>query len=211
MMYGDLHFHSTRSDGIVTPEDRIEQMKKLDPKRSGLWALTDHDRFSPEFVMWAREAGFDAFYGAEISARSESLGISLHVTCYTQELSASFSRLVEGIVLGRKKKIAAQIEQLKNKGFQINMSDFSLWIIHQGMSPDMASNWHIASYLWRDDASSKVSLALAESLTNQKVHDKESFMKECLRATGEYREVGYFPSDPYEPSLSEIAVMAERE
>lgn len=161
--------------------------------------------------MRAREAGFDTFSGAEISARSESLGISLHVTCYTPELSSHFSSLVEGIVLGRKKKIAGQIEQLAKKGFQINIKDFSLWIALQGMSPDMASNWHIASYLWRDESSSKASLALAESLTNGRVHDKESFMKECLRATGEYREVGYFVSDPYEPSLGKIAKMAEGE
>jgi predicted metal-dependent phosphoesterase TrpH len=54
-MFGDLHFHSTNSDGIVTPEDRILQIQSLDPENQGIWALTDHDTLSSDFVIEARE------------------------------------------------------------------------------------------------------------------------------------------------------------
>ncbi len=46
----DLHFHTTDSDGNKTNEERIGQILLLDPKREGIWAATNHDRFSPGFV-----------------------------------------------------------------------------------------------------------------------------------------------------------------
>ena len=46
----DLHFHTTDSDGNKTNEERIGQILLLDPKKEGIWAATNHDRFSPGFV-----------------------------------------------------------------------------------------------------------------------------------------------------------------
>ena len=49
-LYSDLHFHTTDSDGIKTNAERIEQIITLDPERKGIWATTNHDRFSSGFV-----------------------------------------------------------------------------------------------------------------------------------------------------------------
>lgn len=86
-MPSDLHFHSTDSDGKSTNSERIDEIEKIDPKHLGIWAVTNHDRFSPEFVDHARERGIHALYGVEISARSEELDHSFHITCYTPTIS----------------------------------------------------------------------------------------------------------------------------
>lgn len=52
---GDLHFHSTNSDGNKTPEERVNQIQLQDPQNQSPWAQTDHDCYSPNFVLPARE------------------------------------------------------------------------------------------------------------------------------------------------------------
>ena len=43
---GDLHFHTTDSDGNKTNAERIVQIQALDPENQGIWATTNHDRYS---------------------------------------------------------------------------------------------------------------------------------------------------------------------
>lgn len=54
MMYGDLHSHSTDSDGNKTNSERVQEIVVLDPKRTGIWALTNHDTYSASFIEEAR-------------------------------------------------------------------------------------------------------------------------------------------------------------
>ena len=210
-MIWDLHFHSTNSDGNKTPAERIAQIDILDPERRGIWALTDHDRYSSNFVIPAREAGIRAVWATEISAHSDDLGISLHVTCYTPTLSERIRQLVEGIVIGRNVKIRGQIAQLQKTGFPIDETWFFSWVASHKMSPDMSSNWHIANYLWRDEASVYVSCGLAQTLTNGTVSTFQDFMKECLRENGDHAHIGHYKALRYEPELSHLAQIAEGE
>lgn len=47
MHFGDLHAHTTVSDANKTDTERILQIQSLDPKNYGIWAMTNHDRYSP--------------------------------------------------------------------------------------------------------------------------------------------------------------------
>ena len=69
----DLHFHTTDSDGNKTNAERIEEILLLDPKRDGIWAATNHDRFSPGCAHGAGpvRAGLRIFLRAICQRRRE--------------------------------------------------------------------------------------------------------------------------------------------
>ena len=66
-MYGNLHFHSTHSDGVDTPADLIKIAKKEGYKAL---ALTDHDTITgvEDFVKACENEGVEYIKGAEFSA-----------------------------------------------------------------------------------------------------------------------------------------------
>jgi predicted metal-dependent phosphoesterase TrpH len=97
--FGDLHFHSTNSDGDKTPEERIKQIQLLDPDNLYPWAMTDHDCYSPNFVLPARELGIKAIWATEISAHSRELDCSLHVTCYSREISQNIKERIDAVLI----------------------------------------------------------------------------------------------------------------
>lgn len=97
--FGDLHYHSTNSDGTKTPEERIKQIQLLDPDNQYPWAMTDHDCYSPNFVLPARELGIKAIWATEISAHSRELDGSFHVTCYSPILSESIKSRIDAVLI----------------------------------------------------------------------------------------------------------------
>jgi histidinol phosphatase-like PHP family hydrolase len=206
-MLGDIHFHSTNSDGTKTPEERIKQIQTLDPKNSGFWALTDHDSFSPGFVLPAREVGINAPWATEISAHSNELNHSLHITCYTPVLSEKIRQIVEKIIIWRKVKILWQIQKLQSHGIHIDESSFFEWVSSQRMSHDSATNYHLAQYVWKDALSRQV----VWGLTWWVIKSELEFMRECLRENGDYNFVGYFQVPCYEPEISDLVKIAKRE
>lgn len=181
----DLHFHTTDSDGIKTNAERIEQILVLDPKKEGIWATTNHDRFSPSFVEGARDVGIGAIWATEISAHSTELDLSLHITCYAPYLSDRIASMVDGIITKRKEKVKGQIAKLRERGFPITESGFFQWIIDSKMSPENATNWHLAQYLWRQ----KRAIEVASDLTGGRVSSELDFMRECLRENGDWSSI----------------------
>ena len=203
--YSDLHFHTTDSDGIKTNAERIEQILVLDPKKEGIWATTNHDRFSPSFVEGARDAGIQSIWATEISAHSAELDLSLHITCYTPRFSRMIASIVEDIVIKRQVKISGQIKKLQSRGFPINEKDFFQWITESGMSPKNATNYHIVGYLWKQ----KETLLLLKDLTGGKITTEADFFRECLRENGDFRDIGYYQVDRYEPELELLSQVAK--
>lgn len=203
----DLHFHTTDSDGNKTNEERIGQILLLDPKRDGIWAATNHDRFSPGFVEWARAEWIQSIWATEISAHSDALNLSLHVTCYAPILSERIRSIVDDIVSKRQHKIHGQIEKLQLRWFPINKADFFAWIVDSKMSPESATNWHLAQYLWRK----KGTFEVVSDLTWWRVQSEVDFMRECLRENGDFADIGYHKIPRYEPELDAIAEIAEKE
>lgn len=206
-MYWDLHFHTTDSDGTKTNEERIEQILALDPQKEWVWATTNHDRFSPGFVEVARDAGIKSIWATEISAHSDELDLSLHITCYVPQVSARIAAIIEGIITKRKNKIIGQIAKLRERGFPITESDFFDWIMSTKMSPENATNWHLAQYLWRQ----KNTIEVVSHLTGGSVTSELDFMRECLRENGDWNQIGYFRIPRYEPELNDLVAIAKQE
>lgn len=207
MHFGDLHAHTTVSDANKTDTERILQIQSLDPKNDGIWAMTNHDRYSPWFVERARWVWIKAIWATEISAHSNELDLSLHVTCYTPYLSESIRTLIDAVISWRKNKVLGQIEMLQSRGFPINQEDFFSWIVSERMSPDSATNWHIAHYLWKQ----KDALRIVTDLTGWSVRTELDFMRECLRENGDHADIGYHRVPQYEPELSTLVDIASRE
>lgn len=162
-----------------------------------------HQALLKELVLYE----FIAIWATAISAHSDALNLSLHVTCYAPVLSEQIRSIVNDIVTKRQYKIRGQIEKLQARWFPINETDFFAWIVASKMSPESATNWHIAQYLWRQ----KKTLELVSDLTSGTVTSELDFMRECLRENGDYAEIWYHRIPRYEPELDVIAWIAESE
>ncbi len=203
----DLHFHSTDSDGNKTNAERIEQIRRLDPKNTGIWAMTNHDRYSPGFVLPARAQGIRSVWATEISAHSQELDISLHITCYTPRLSEGVRRLTDAVLIGKNGKILQQITKLRSHGFPIDSDGFFSWMDSIGHDHANASNWHLSEYLWKKPETP----LLVHDLTQGKVTTQFSFLLDCLKENGSYAHIGAVKVSPYEPELSTLVSLARTE
>lgn len=203
----DLHFHDTTSDATVTPAERLAQMGRLDGWKKWLWAATNHDRYTREFVIPAREQWFQAHWATEISSHSDELGLSFHITAYSAGISRAIEAILQGVLVWRRWKVLWQLQRLRDNGFTIADKEFFAWIESRRMSADSATNYHIAQYLWthRDN------IQRAHSLTDGAVSSEILFMNECLRKEGDYREIGYYEVPCYEPEVHTIVPLAHRE
>ncbi len=78
-MHGDLHLHSTASDGLLDPLDLVAALKAAGIEVA---ALTDHDTCDgfPAFAAAAAKAGIVPICGAEIAA--EQGGQEVHLLSY---------------------------------------------------------------------------------------------------------------------------------
>lgn len=210
MIFWDLHFHSTNSDGILTPERRVEQIKILDPHNQGVWAQTDHDCYSPNFVLPAREAGIKAVWATEISAHSSELDCSFHVTCYSSELTESIKTLIDNVLIGKTAKVWEQIKKLQAHWFDINEIDFFTWVKSRWYREIAVSNAHIAQYIL-DESRKWESIRILNDLTGWQVSGIDAFIRECLQDGGSYRHVGNVVIPPYEPEVSDLIQVARQE
>lgn len=91
--------------------------------------MTNHDCYSPTFVLPARDAGINAIWATEISAHSKEIDTSLHITCYTPVLSTTIKRLIDGVLKGKTEKVRKQLVLLASHGFPIDSDSFMSWAL----------------------------------------------------------------------------------
>lgn len=209
-MFWDLHFHSTDSDGLFSNDHIITQIQSIDPHNQGIWAMTNHDCYSPGFVLPAWDAGIHAIWATEISAHSKELDTSLHITCYTPRLSESIRQLVDGVLVGKTQKVRKQILLLESNGFPIGLDSFMNWTLAQWYRPITLSNAHITQYLFDKQRKDETLRVLAQH-TQSTIVDGTHFLDECLKKTGNYRHLGSIEIEPYEPELSDLMSLAQHE
>ena len=77
-MYANLHFHSTHSDGVDTPEDLVKIAKE---EGYGALALADHDTATgTDIIIEAcKEAGLEYIAATEFSTNEEIFGEGFHI------------------------------------------------------------------------------------------------------------------------------------
>jgi predicted metal-dependent phosphoesterase TrpH len=114
----DLHTHSDRSDGTLSPDDVVALAGRRD--LAGI-ALTDHDTFEglDEAAAAAEELGLDFVPGIEFSAEYD--GASLHILGYwvdphDEAVNAELDRLSAT----RFRRGELIVEKLRELGFEID-------------------------------------------------------------------------------------------
>lgn len=213
-MFWDLHKHSIVSDGLKSPDDILSLYQKIDPMWKWYWSITDHNKLpTEEFVTKARNRGVRYIIWTEISAYSESIEQSLHVTCYAPKIIPELAKCLMWILSGQKWRILSQLDHLRKMGFMIENEKFFEFIKSKWMTLESISNWHIAEYIWNNERDRKH----AEDLTNGNIpaiaweEQKILFMRECLWRNWDFKEIGYVEVPSYEPNLSELVRMAKKE
>jgi 3',5'-nucleoside bisphosphate phosphatase len=114
----DLHTHSTRSDGTLTPREVVELAARRD--LAGI-ALTDHDTTDglPEAREAARATGLEVLTGCELSAEHE--GQPVHVLGYEFDPEEPvFAGKREWIRAGRRQRAERMVERLRELGVDIS-------------------------------------------------------------------------------------------
>ena len=112
LMAGDLHLHSSQSDGSMSANELLELISKISPAQPKLISITDHNAFS--IYQVARRDNLLAIPGIELSATEGD--INIHLTAYFKEidlinpLSEYLDQIVAGYML-RARKIYEKIIQ----------------------------------------------------------------------------------------------------
>jgi hypothetical protein len=117
----DLHTHTLRSDGTLTPTGLLEHAAEVG---LDVVAITDHDNADgwDEAVQAARSTGVRLIRGMEISCRHQ--GRPVHLLGYLMdptlpELDEELHALVEG----RERRLPRMIERLNAVGVEITEAD----------------------------------------------------------------------------------------
>lgn len=120
----DLHIHSTKSDGSLTPEQILKEAKRNGVK---FLAITDHDTvagLSEDTFEKAENLGLKLIPGVEISTRCNGKGF--HVLGYNFDTkNKELLKLLEKVRNNRKKYLSDVNEKLKELGFVMDIEKLS--------------------------------------------------------------------------------------
>ena len=118
----DLHVHSTASDGVLTPEEVLEEAVKVGLK--GL-SITDHDTigaYSDTLFSKAQKMGLILVPGVEFS--TEYKGVPVHVLSYFFSLEDErFCEFCKKHQERRKKRNQEILSKLNRLGISISLDD----------------------------------------------------------------------------------------
>jgi hypothetical protein len=118
----DLHMHSTRSDGALSPTELVE---KAASKGLGCIALTDHDTvFGQKEAMEAgARLGVEIITGIEVSTYMG--GRSVHILGYMVGTeSVALEKLTMGNTEARLERMERIIAKLNDLDYQIDLNEF---------------------------------------------------------------------------------------
>ncbi len=118
--YIDLHTHSNKSDGSMTPTELV-----FHAKEAGLSAiaLTDHDNIDgvSEALQAGEEIGIEVVPGIELSAKSQT---ETHILGYYVDIkNEEFNRKLEGIKKQRIQRNYDTERLLKENGFDVSIDE----------------------------------------------------------------------------------------
>ena len=117
----DLHMHTNKSDGALTPKQIIDE------SAANLQAIsiTDHDTidaYTDETIKYAKEQGIKLIVGVEISTKSDRCGI--HVLGYNFDLSnEEFKQKLDRIRNARHDYLKAVAKKLEALNYKINVEE----------------------------------------------------------------------------------------
>lgn len=118
----DLHMHTNKSDGALTPKQIIEEAVKANLQAI---SITDHDTidaYTDETIKYAKEQGIKLIVGVEISTKSDRCGI--HVLGYNFDLNnEEFKQKLDKIRNARHDYLKAVAKKLEALNYKINVEE----------------------------------------------------------------------------------------
>lgn len=120
----DLHLHSTKSDGTLTPAELIQHAAK---KKLKVVSLTDHDTLAGLYDASheAKQLGLTFIPGVEISAKSPSG--SLHILGYgVHDTYCPILKKLKKFRTARNRRNRKIIEKLQHLGCDISADDLEI-------------------------------------------------------------------------------------
>ena len=118
----DLHMHTNKSDGALTPKEIIDEAVKVNLQAI---SITDHDTidaYTDETMKYAKEQGIKLIVGVEISTKSDRCGI--HVLGYNFDLNnEEFKQNLDRIRNARHDYLKAVAKKLEALNYKINVEE----------------------------------------------------------------------------------------
>ena len=118
----DLHMHTNKSDGALTPKQIIDEAVKANLQAI---SITDHDTidaYTDETMKYAKEQGIKLIVGVEISTKSDRCGI--HVLGYNFDLNnEEFKQKLDKIRNARHDYLKAVAKKLEELNYKINVEE----------------------------------------------------------------------------------------
>jgi predicted metal-dependent phosphoesterase TrpH len=145
----DLHTHTDRSDGTLTPAALVD--RALDVGLTAM-AITDHDTFAGYDLAAgrARERGLDLVCGIELSTRPDSAPDgkrppSIHLLGYfpVEPPAVEFRQWIEGMLGSRHQRNLGLIQKLRSLGIEISLEEV------QALGKHLTARPHFAQVLLR--------------------------------------------------------------
>lgn len=118
----DLHMHTNKSDGALTPKQIIDEAVKANLQTI---SITDHDTidaYTDETIKYAKEQGIKLIVGVEISTKSDRCGI--HVLGYNFDLNnEEFKQNLDRIRNARHDYLKAVAKKIEALNYKINVEE----------------------------------------------------------------------------------------
>ena len=118
----DLHIHTNKSDGALTPKQIIDEAIKANLQ---IISITDHDTvdaYTDEIINYAKEQGLELIKGVEISTKSDRCGI--HVLGYNIDINdEEFKQKLEKIRNSRHDYLKAVAKKLEELSYKVNVAE----------------------------------------------------------------------------------------
>lgn len=118
-MYGDLHLHTTASDGLLAPEEVVERAHKLGMK---FLSITDHDTVQGLVPAQnrAKVLGLELIPGVEISTEMDE--IEIHILGYFFDFQDSdLLKVLNKLDSSRSQRAQYMVEKLNKLGFELSI------------------------------------------------------------------------------------------
>ncbi|MBV8847491.1 MAG: PHP domain-containing protein [Bryobacterales bacterium] len=184
----DLHSHTDRSDGTLSPAALVERAVQ-----TGLTALaiTDHDTFAGyELALPVAQARrLDLVCGIELSTRPEGPGggqrpVSIHLLGYfpAEPPSMEFRQWIQSMLKSRHQRNLGLIDKLRSFGLDISLEEV------QALGKHLTARPHFAQVLLRKGYVSSLQEAFDVYLADEAkaaVARDEPPLKEAIRKIGD--------------------------
>ena len=120
-MIGDMHCHTTMSDGSTSPEMLVQYA--IDAGLDFI-AVTDHDTMAGAQIAFnlGKRKGLKVIPGVEVSTYDSKTGRNVHLLCYMPRKTEKLEKLINGTLKNRNEAIKNVVEEI-SKHYPITFED----------------------------------------------------------------------------------------